>query len=600
MYELRDYQQKAHDATLSHMRETYKAGKFDPAYVSASVGAGKTLLIAFLTKHIMQNKNNSVLVLARQGELIKQNAEDARSVGIKLSIFSASLNQKSTYYPVVFGTEGTVGRALDKEFKDRTFTAILIDESHMVDWQDCVLDEPETQFGRIIKHLQVNAKRMGVKPPLIIGYTGSPYRGSESIYGPFWKKQLTDISTYELINKGFLVPPVFGFGDEENHYESLEKYSIQGGDGAQDFTSKELAAMGRDICKEQTKTQQIMEEVIARTKNRVGGVMITCASKKHCEQVAECLPDGIWGIITDSTSTKKRMEILEGAKSGEVKYLIQIGCLTTGINIPLLSTSVILRKIGSLTLLIQLIGRVLRTLKPEQIEQGLVKKDALVLDFTDTLDALGDIYQDPILQAAMEQKGKAPPGEQIDCPLCCTINSEYAVRCIGQNETSDDGRCEHYFMFNECLNCGTHNAPSAKSCRKCNAVMIDPNANLKNKAYSDADYKRVKRMVVDETNGGKIGVYYYLDSKVQKNGIEEDEVALEFFDPFFGKQQWQKAKWREFVMEHVASETWQRAVMACKSIPEVKQNISAFRVPLEITHRKNDKGFSIINRKKFD
>lgn len=599
MYELRDYQQKAHDSTLKHMRDTYKTKKFEPAFVSASVGAGKTLLIAFLVKQIMTNKNNSVLVLARQGELIKQNAEDAREIGIKLSIFSASLNQKSTYYPVIFGTEGTVGRALGNEFKDRTFTAILVDENHMIDWQDCLLDEPETQYGKILKHFNDTAKAQGKNPPLVIGYTGSPYRGSESIYGPYWKKQLTDISTYELINKGFLVPPIFGFGEEENHYESLSKYEIKGSEGAQDFTSKELAAMGRDICKEQTKTQQIMQEVIARTKNR-GSVMITCASKKHCEQVAECLPVDSWGIVTDSTSTKKRIEILEDIKTGKIKYIIQIGCLTTGFNAPLLDTSVILRKIGSLTLLIQLIGRVLRTLKPEQVEQGLIKKDALVLDFTDTLEAMGDIYQDPILQQAMEQKGKAPAGEQIECPLCATLNSEYAVRCIGQEQTSEDGRCEHYFMFNECGNCGAHNAPSARTCRKCDAVMIDPNANLKNKAYSDADYKKVKSMVIEETNGGKLGVYYYLDSTYMHNGIEQQEVALEYYDPFFGNQKWQKVKWKEFVLEHVVSVTWQKAVLACKSIAEVKQNVSAFRVPLEITHRKNDKGFSIINRKKFE
>lgn len=600
MYELRDYQQKVHESTLKHMRETYKSGKFEPAFSSVTVGGGKTVLIAFLVKQIMQNKNNSVLVLARQGELVSQNAEDARAIGIKLSIFSASLNQKSTYYPVIFGTEGTVGRALDGELKDRTFTAILIDEAHQIPWQDCLLDEPETQYGKILKHFNDTAKAQGKKPPLVIGYTGSPYRGSESIYGPYWKKQLSDVSTYELINKGFLVPPVFGFADDDQQYESLGKFEIKGGEGAQDFTSKELAAMGRAVCKEQTKTQQIMQEVVARTKNRDGGTMITCASKKHCEQVAECLPEGSWGIITDSTSTKKRMEILSDIKTGKIEYIIQIGCLTTGFNAPSLSTSVILRKIGSLTLLIQLIGRVLRTLKPEQIEQGLVKKDALVLDFTDTVEAMGNIYDDPILQQAMEQKGKAPAGEQIECPLCSTLNSEYAVRCIGQNQTSDDGRCEHYFMFNECGNCGAHNAPSAKSCRKCNAVMIDPNANLKNKAYSDADFKNVKSMVIDETNGGKIGVYYYLDSTYMYNGIEQNEVALEYYDPFFGNQRWQKAKWREFVMDHVVSETWQRAVLACKSIAEVKQNLSAFRAPKRITHRKNDKGFSIINRREFE
>lgn len=598
MYELRDYQQKVHDATLAHMRETFKTKKFEPAYVSASVGAGKTLLIAFLTQQIMSRQGNSVLVLARQGELIKQNAEDAREVGVKLSIFSASLNQKSTYYPVVFGTEGTVGRGLGKEFKDRTFTAILIDENHMVPWQDCLLDEPETQYGKILKHFNDNAKRLGVNPPLVIGYTGSPYRGSESIYGPYWKKQLTDISTYELINKGFLVPPVFGFGDEAHQYESMAKFKAKGGEGAQDFSTTELREMGKAVCKEQTKTQAIIEEVIQRSQNR-GGVLITCASKKHCEQVSECLPENQWAIVTDSTGPKKRIEILDAAKEGKLKYVIQIGCLTTGVNIPIWDTCVILRKIGSLTLLIQLIGRVLRTLKPHQIEQGLVKNDALILDYTDAIESMGDIYDDPIVQQAMEQKGTKGEGTPQECPLCATMNSEYAVRCIGQAQTSDDGRCEHYFMFNECGNCGAHNAPSSKTCRTCDAVMIDPNANLKNKAYTDADYKKVLNMSLTQTQTDGIWICYELDSTYMHNGIEYPEIAKEYFNPFSAKQ-WERATWRKFVSEHVESDSWQRGMMAAKNFTQLKQNEMALKAPTYITHRKNDKGFSIINRKKFD
>jgi superfamily II DNA or RNA helicase len=600
MYKLRDYQQKVHDSTIEHMRETYKSGKFEPAFANVTVGGGKTVLIAFAAKQIMTRDGNSVLVLARQGELISQNADDARAIGLKLSVFSASLNQKSTYYPIIFGTEGTVGRALNNEFKDRTFTAILIDECHHVDWQSCISDsDDDTQYSKIIKHFQSNAKRLGKKPPLIIGYTGSPYRGSESIYGKFWRKQLSDVSTYELISKGFLVPPVFGFGSDDLHYDALDKYQIKEGEGAQDFTAKELAAMGREICKEQTKTQQIMQEVMHRTKDRDGGVMITCASKKHCEQVAECLPDGTWGIVTDSTSTKKRMEIIKGIKENKIKYIIQIGCLTTGFNAPTLSTSVILRNIGSLTLMIQLIGRVLRILKPEHIEQGIIKDDALILDYSSSLEAMGNIYEDPILQQAMEQKGKAPKGETQECPLCATMNSEYAVRCVGQSQNSEDGRCEHYFMFNECLNCGTHNAPSAKTCRKCDAVMIDPNANLKNKAYTDADYKKVKYMSITQANNGGLWVSYSLDSTYMHNGIEIPEIAKEYFNPFSAKQ-WEKSTWRKFVKEHVESDTWQRGILAAKNFAELKQNEMVFKQPTYIAHRKNDKGFSIINRKKFD
>ncbi|WP_372771284.1 DEAD/DEAH box helicase family protein [Pseudoalteromonas sp.] len=585
MFKLRDYQQRAHDVTIEHCKLSS-----DPAIIDCTVGGGKTVLIGSVIQHVT-NKGGRVLVLARQGELIKQGAETAQAMGLRVSIFSASLNQKSTYYPVVFGTEGTVGRSLKTVFKNIKFDILLIDEAHHVDHLDCISDKPETQYGMIINHFK--ALNNNIR---IIGYTGSPYRGSTEIIGDFWKNKLTEISTYELINKGFLVPPIFGFGDEAHQYEGLNQFSVKGGEGAGDFTTKELAAMGRAVCKEQTKTQEIMAEVIERTKDKLG-VLITCASKKHCEQVAECLPDGSWGIITDSTSTKERIRILDGAKDGSIKYVLQIGCLSTGVDVSQWQCCVILRNIGSLSLIIQLIGRVLRTLKPHEIDAGLVKNNALVLDYSSTLEQMGDIYCDPLLEQATLSRAK-PSDVTQDCPLCSTINTEFAVRCIGHDDTSEDGRCEHYFMFNECKACGAHNAPTAKTCRKCEAVLIDPNAALTNKAYTDADYKEVERMVLTESTGGKLRVAYYLKSMISKMGIEEQEVAVEWLDPFFNTQ-FHKAKWRQFVEEHVSSNQWKRAIRSCTSIGDIIQNQAAIEVPEAITHRVNDKGFSVINRKKF-
>ena len=586
MFKLRDYQQRAHDVTIEHCKSSS-----DPAIIDCTVGGGKTVLIGSVIQHVT-NKGGRVLVLARQGELIKQGAETAQAMGLKVSIFSASLNQKSTYYPVVFGTEGTIGRSLGTAFKNLTFDVLLIDEAHHVDHLDCISNEPQTQYGLIVNHFKkLNSKLR------IIGYTGSPYRGSTEIIGDFWKSKLTEISTYELISKGFLVPPIFGFGDEAHQYEGLNQFSVKGGEGAGDFTSKELAAMGRAVCKEQTKTQEIMAEVIERTKDKLG-VLITCASKKHCEQVAECLPSGSWGIVTDSTSSKERMRILDGAKDGSIKYVMQIGCLTTGVDISQWQCCVILRKIGSLALIIQLIGRVLRTLKPHEIDAGLVKDNALVLDYTDTLEQMGDIYSDPLLDQAKLSRAK-PSDVTQDCPLCNTINTEFAVRCIGHDETSPDGRCEHYFMFNECKKCGAHNAPTAKTCRKCEAVLIDPNAALTGKAYTDADYKKVLRMELTESQGGKLCVRYYLDSTVSVMGIEQPEVATEYLDPFFNTQ-FHKAQWRKFVDDHVSSDQWKRALRSCVSIGEIIQNSAAIEQPEAITHRINEKRFSVINRKKFN
>ncbi len=579
-----EYQQPAHDETIIHCQQS-----INPAIHDQSVGAGKTIQIAFFAKHVA-DKGGRVLVLARQGELIEQNSDDYKMIGGKCSIYSASLGMRSTYYPVIFGTEGTIGRELEGDFKTLAFNAILIDECHHVDWQDALLDEPETQYGKIIKHFKtLNPKTR------IVGYTGSPYRGVTDIIGKFWTKKLSEVGTYQLINLGYLVPPVFGFGDDQHSYD-LSEWKPKGGEGAQEFTQKELQAMGRKITKDQTKTQIIMEEVIARTQDR-NGVLITCASKNHCEQVADCLPHGSWGIITDSTSTKKRRELLSKAKKGELKYMLQIGCLTTGVNVPLWDTCVILRKIGSLTLLIQLIGRVLRTLKQHQIDDGFAKNDALVLDYTDTMESMGDIYDDPILKKALATKA-TQEGEHVSCPKCGTQNSMYAVRCIGHDDNEPDGRCGFYFKYTECGVCETHNAPTARNCRSCEAVLIDPNKALINKAYTDADYKPVVNMMFSTTQTQKLCVVYQLATTYHDKGIEKPEVAKEYF-AVDSKEQHEKARWSNFIRQHIQGYKFQQSMLKNKQLGLVIKNKSMFDSPVEITHRKNDKGFSIINRKRF-
>lgn len=601
MINLRYYQEDAHNATIEHCKKSNA-----PAIHNMTVGAGKTISIATDVKHVV-DKGGKAIVLARQGELIEQNAADYRVIGGKCSIYSASLDRYSTYYPAIFGTEGTVCRSLKKDFNNKIHF-LAVDEAHMINWEDVIACQADAKTGfDIYENKDDNGKTKysqfaviivhfySLNPNMrLIGYTGSPFRGSKSIYGQFWQKELSNVSTYQLISEGFLVNPVFGFGDESHHYDLKEFNKTE--DGAGDYTQKELQAMGRKITKDKDMTRSIMEEVVYRTKDRLG-VMITCASKKHCEQVAECLPDGTWGIVTDSTSTKERRRILNASKSGDIKYLIQIGCLTTGINIPRLDTSVILRKIGSLTLIVQLLGRVLRTLKPEQMDDGLEKHDALILDYTDTLEIMGNIYDDPIIDKATAAKAKQK-GEPVPCPKCNTENSEYAVRCIGADNDSMDGRCDHFFKSTMCLSCETENAPTAQNCRNCGKVMIDPNANLVRKAYTDADFKPVKAMHYSETKNGKLCVNYELDSTYKKNGMEYPEVAKEYF-AIGSDDRVQRARWFKFIEQHIQGRNFRNS-MARMHTPElVIKSKAMFDTPVEITHRVNDKGFSIINRKKF-
>ena len=589
-----EYQQPIHDVTLNHLRESN-----DPAFISCSVGGGKTISIGAIAAHV-SSLGGRVLVIARTGELVSQNSNMAWKMGVKNSVYSASLNTKATFYPVIFASEKTLCGGLHTDFVSLAFNMILIDECHMVDDEDVTAliagkldDEKEpSQYAKIIKHfLNLNKKTK------IIGYTGSPYRGKKDILGNFWKKKLYDVSTMWLVSIGYLVPPVFGFDKNANSYDLSEWQPTGGQNSTSDFSSRQLSDMQKALTKDKQKTQIIMEEVTAICNNRSGGVLITCAGRKHCEQVAEFLPPGSWAVVTDKTSSKSRAQALVDARSGAIKYVLQVGCLTTGVNNPVWDTSVILRRIGSLTLLTQLTGRILRILEQEDIDNGFEKTDGLILDYTDTFESFGDIYDDPLLEQARAHKSTYQ-GTPQECPKCSTSNSEFAVRCIGQAD-NDDGRCEHFFQSSMCFKCDTENAPSARNCRNCNAVMIDPAIALKNKAYTEADYKEVLEMNWSKTKQGDgIKIEYRLNSIFTKNGQEFQEVAKEYFKPF-GDKPHDKQRWKAFISQSINGYKFKNIALQARTIGEIIKNKAIFDKPTHITHRVNDKGFSIINRRKF-
>ena len=568
----RDYQKEAHSATVEHIRK-YTG----PAVIDATVGAGKSLLIAMVC-HRAQEVNWRVLVLSRQSEIIEQNAQEAWECGVKNSIFSASAGVKSTAYPIIFGTEGTVARALDKELSDYEPNLLLIDEAHHVSY-----DESESQYMKIITEM------MRRNPQLrIFGYTGSPFRGVEPIIGEFWTKSIYKISTETLVERGFLVPCVFGTGHDDVKYD-LSKFAAQYNNGTQDYTAAELKSMEKEIISQGTRTHKIMLEVMHLTDDR-NCVMITGASKKHLEECSQYLPANSFGIITDSTGAKKRREILMAAKEGEIKYLLQVGCLTTGLNIPLIDSIVILRKIGSLTLLVQLIGRGLRILKQEHVDAGYQKSDCMVLDYSDTMREMGELYHNPILEQAEKQRATRE-GDVITCPKCYMQNSKFARRCVGLDESSKDGRCEQFWVSRPCPACGTENDTTARECRECHGVLIDPNANLTGKHYTDADLKPVSSMKLRMTRDAQgVLVDYYLP---------DGEKATEVFYPSSDKQL-ARTLWRtKFVMKHVRGHEWQKRAMSLRTAERIIGSAAMFDVPVQITHRINDKGRSIIARKVF-
>lgn len=607
----RDYQGWMYNACAAAIRNY-----IGPSFIEASVGAGKTNTMGMVLARIQQLQQ-SALVLARSGKLVEQNASAFWECGVKNSIYSASVGLKSKTYPIIVGTEGTVVNALFNKDELDEFKPdyILIDEAHEVNW-----DEPGSQYMRIITEcIQRNDK---VK---ILGFTGTPYRNNMDLVGEFWKQCIYRIKSRYLVERGFLVPDVFGVGDDSHIKYDLSEFKIHGDDDREDYTQAELDAMQEKILGNEEMTRDIVARFMHHTEHR-NSVLITGAGLKHLQQIAKYLPPKTWGIITSNGSftsdgEQKRDHVYDLAYKGEIKYVLQVGALTTGVDIPLFDTSVIMRRIASLRILEQLMGRGKRLLKDFQIEAGYVKHDHLILDYTETFEAMHEMYSDPVLEAYVKKKDEQKEVELIPCPACQSMNSPRARRCSNRPDNppditiprdamslspiknySIDGRCEWFFagQFNLCKHCQTPNDKMARDCRNCGETLVDPSKNLLGKHYTDDDWRTVNSMRMALTKDQKgIIVSYLLEGEPAENAKVWDghEQATEFVFPE-KKEPWALAKWNKFMRDHMHRD-WHSRVKG-KSARAIVGMQAMFDVPARITHRIKEDRSSIIHRKEFN
>lgn len=522
----RPYQQQCIDKAIEHCRTSQ-----DPVIMDISVGGGKSAIAAAIASHVSE-KGGNVLVISRQSIIIAQNSEEAWGMKVKNSIYSAGLGKKSTTYPVVMASEGTIANALKKdlafksgevhepsEFYDKTYDLVIIDEAHHLD----VLDEDkQSQYHQILIELYRRNPKLRV-----LGMTGSPFRGVVNIIGQdlFWKKKIAEVSQDYMIDMGYLVPLQFGAPDCEKY--DLSEFSILGDEGTQEFTAEQMRKMERKLTQDKTMTEKVVADAVSKTADR-NCVIFTVAGKKHAKEVAACLPKGSYAIITDEMSDRARDKALTAAYNGELKYLIQQNVLVTGYNNPRADALVILRRISSLTLLVQLIGRVLRLLKPEMIEHGVIKENGLILDYTDTMDEFRELYDSRELDEYDLQKSKNED-KTLTCMKCGTENGFHAVRCRHIDENGE--RCDFFWRSKICEDsyragklykkgCGVENSPSARTCRCCDNILNDWDAKLKGKHYSNDDYIPIEKFDMRPTQNGGVAVEYHL-----ANGV----VAKEFF-----------------------------------------------------------------------
>lgn len=374
---LRDYQIEAIDA-LNRALE-----KHSRVLITAATGSGKSAIIA----EICRQSEGRVLVLCHQAEILEQNARTLKALtGESASLFCAGLGVKDLSARVVIAHRDSLARVQIPEFP-----TVIADECHLIS------ERKDSRYQTIFA--RANASR-------IIGLTATPYRlQGGKIYGKgrFFDVQACQIGIRRLIDQGYLCDyeivdcdPVFEASDIET----------SGGD----FDIEQLDAKGQSNVILQGSIAAIHKHT---SKGNLG--LIFATGRGHARAIQEALGMEVCGYIDGETKQDRRERMISEMRSGEspYKWVVNVGCLTTGVDIPRVDSVIMLRPTQSAGLLLQCYGRGLRV--------HTSKTKLKILELTDNFNRFGSIDSPMLFGTARPPAddlvvGNGPTGKE--CPSC--------------------------------------------------------------------------------------------------------------------------------------------------------------------------------------
>jgi DNA repair protein RadD len=380
---------------LDKLRASLLSGHRRPM-LQAPTAYGKTILMASIIDNALA-KGKRVMVCVPMIQLIDQTVEKFRDQGIvDVGVIQGNHWMTDWAKPVQVASVQTLQRRKSLPHAD----LVIIDEAHRWfkfygDWMQNP-DWAKTYF---------------------LGMSATPWtRG----LGKFFDDLQIAATTQELIDKGYLSP----FKVYAPSHPDLSSVQDVAGDYHEGQLSKAMQPLTADA-------------VEAWKKHGEGRpTLVFAVDRAHAAQLQDrFLKSGVpAGYIDGNTPMVERTKIGMALQTGQLKVVVNIGCLTIGCDWPFVSCISLCRPTKSEMLYVQIIGRGLRT----SPETG--KVDCIVLDHSDTTERLGfvtDIMHDHLddgsPRKAAERKQKAEERERPD----------------------------------ECISCGALRRPKQKACWSC-------------------------------------------------------------------------------------------------------------------------------------
>ena len=363
----------------------------------APTGAGKTIMLSAVTGEMISD-GAKACVLAHRDELTTQNRAKFQRVVPEASTSVIDATEKCWSGDVAFAMVPTLARAPNLADMPR-LDLLVIDEAH-----HAVADS----YRRIIDRV-----RDANPDARVFGVTATPTRGDRKGLREVFDNVADQVRLGELIASGHLVPPrtfVIDVGVQEE-LKSVRKTSA-------DFDMTEVA----DIMDR----APVTDEVIRHWTEKVGDrqTVVFCSTVAHADHVTEAFrAAGITSaLIHGDLASETRKAILADYASGNIRVIVNVSVLTEGWDHPPTSCVVLLRPSSYKSTMIQMVGRGLRTVDPEE-HPGIVKTDCVVLDFGTSSLIHGTLEQDVDLDGKIgtgEAPTKSCPGCAAEIPLAAT------------------------------------------------------------------------------------------------------------------------------------------------------------------------------------
>ncbi len=396
IFTLRHYQQDAVNKAVGYF-QNIKDKKTKPALVLPTA-AGKSLIVANIAKAL----DGKVLVFQPSRELILQNYAKYISYGLKASLFSASLKQKTMKKEpytlingewkkckevgeVTFATIGSV-KSCPELFKDVKY--VIIDECDMYNPDE---DGMYTKFFAAIGVTKVAGL---TATPFRLKTTSSPFATDEKGYPlkltqlkvftrirpKFFNKIIHVTQIKELYDGGYLTP--IKYIPLKWNAQGLKLNSSR---NEFDDSSVKLAMKLNNITE---KVPAIIKQALAKGRKRN---LVFVDSVQTAKDMAMDIKGSHY---IDGSMKDERVQTLDAFRSGDLHTLINVGVLTTGYDLPILDNIVMARPTTSLRLAYQIYGRGIRLLEGAanyEESRKMGKENCTVVDLCDNYRRFGEL-----------------------------------------------------------------------------------------------------------------------------------------------------------------------------------------------------------------